>query len=186
MRTALLVLVLLAAPALAAQTVWKWVDAKGVVHYSDRPMPGAERIELNVGTSGSRAAPPPPSPSPPTSTQSREASGPAYQTLEIWKPANDEAIINTGGRVDVSIRIEPEVRDGHSLYLYMDGRLVEGFAPNTEDFQLTEVPRGTHTLIGVVLDGRGNRVAQTSPVTFHVRQTSVLNPNNPNAGNRAR
>ena len=51
MRTTLLLLALLAGPALAAQTVWKWVDSNGVTHYADRPVPGATRMELSGGTS---------------------------------------------------------------------------------------------------------------------------------------
>jgi hypothetical protein len=39
----------IAAPALMAQTVYQWKDAKGVTHYSDAPPPkGAQRRELHT------------------------------------------------------------------------------------------------------------------------------------------
>ena len=45
MRTALILLGVLLAAA-ASATTYKWVDSKGVTHYSDRPQPGAEIVEL--------------------------------------------------------------------------------------------------------------------------------------------
>ncbi|MGH8149470.1 MAG: DUF4124 domain-containing protein [Steroidobacteraceae bacterium] len=42
--TAFVVLAGLAAGA-HAENIWKWVDAKGVPHYSDRPVPGAVLIK---------------------------------------------------------------------------------------------------------------------------------------------
>ncbi|MGB5449739.1 MAG: DUF4124 domain-containing protein, partial [Woeseiaceae bacterium] len=35
---------------------YKWTDADGVVHYSDRPEPGAERVDLGTATGGQRRA----------------------------------------------------------------------------------------------------------------------------------
>ena len=44
-RTILVLLGLLMAAAAVADT-WMWTDEEGVVHYSDRPYPGAERITI--------------------------------------------------------------------------------------------------------------------------------------------
>lgn len=173
MRTALLLLLALAAPAFASQTVWKWVDDKGVTHYSDRPVPGATRIELTVG---SQAAPPSSNVSSTTRPQAREPGGPAYRDFEIWKPQNNDAVINTGGVVTVNIRVNPSPQDGHTVHLYLDGRLVEGQPENTNSYELKEVPRGTHTLIAVINDGSGERVQETERVTFTVRQESIAKP----------
>ena len=32
--------------SLAVATTYRWVDSAGVVHYSDRPQPGAEKVNL--------------------------------------------------------------------------------------------------------------------------------------------
>ena len=45
MRLAWLLLCL-ALPLQAGQTVYRWVDAQGVVHYSDQPQPGGESETL--------------------------------------------------------------------------------------------------------------------------------------------
>jgi hypothetical protein len=174
MRTALLLALILATPVLADQTVWKWVDAQGVTHYSDRPVPGAERVELRVGTTGTVASPPSASSS--SSAPKRDKAGPAYRNFEIWKPSNDEVFFNVAGKVDVNVRVEPSLQSDHTLSLYLDGRLVEGFPPNTQQFSLSDVFRGSHGVVAVITDARGERLAETPSVIFHVRQTSTLNP----------
>lgn len=176
MRIALLLAVILATPALASQVVYKWVDPQGVTHYSDRPVPGAERVELRVGTTTVTPSTPPATTS---SATSRSAdTGPAYRNVEIWKPSNDEVFFNVAGKVDVNVRVDPALRPGHTLSLYLDGRLVEGFPPGTEQFSLSDVYRGTHGVVAVITDQSGKRIAETPPVTFHVRQTSSINPQN--------
>ena len=175
MRATLLLLVALAAPALANQVVWKWVDKDGVTHYSDRPVSGATRVELSTGNSAEPAASPSPSSSYSTNTQSRPEAGPVYRSFEIISPRNDENVVNTGGRVSVRIRFEPSLQTGHTLNLYLDGRLVEGFAPNAQDYDLSDVARGTHNLVATI-NSRSGRLQETSPITFHVRQESAAQP----------
>lgn len=173
MRTALFVLVVLAAPAFAAQTVWKWVDEHGVTHYSDRPVPGATKMEI---ASGNRAETPAPPAVTTSSPEQQTLSGPPYRNFEIWKPAAGESIVNTGGQVTVNVRVDPNLQAGHGLYLYLDGRLVEGFPPNAASYELKDVPRGAHRAVAVITDRRGERIQESDPVVFYVRQTSIANP----------
>jgi hypothetical protein len=175
MRTALLILIVCAAPAFAAQAVWKWVDDKGLVHYSDRPVPGATRIEIATGTRAEPAAEQAPAPEEqPPSTPAEPARTP-YQTMQITSPGNDETIVNTAGQVTVQVQLEPGLQAGHALYVYLDGFLVEGFPTTGTSHTLTNVARGTHTLIATINDSRG-RFQESPPVTFSVRQASVANP----------
>lgn len=186
MRTALLSVLTFATfafatAAIANQTVWKWVDANGVTHYSDRPVPGAVRMELNVGrsTSGSSpaAVPAASAPSAPSVSSSADASPAApYRNFEIWSPANGETIPNTGGAVTVNVRVDPNLQPGHQLHLYLDGKLVEGFAADATSFDLTEVPRGMHSAVAIITDVGGKRLQETSAVVFMVRQTSIAQP----------
>ncbi len=175
MRTALLLLLALAASGLSgtasAADVWKWVDAKGVTHYSDQPVPGATKIEVRAGNISS------PAPVSNEESQSQsQAEQVSYRNLQIVRPTNDQAIINTGGQVDVEISIAPPLQRTHQLNLLLDGRVVTGFPRNTTMYALTAVPRGTHTLSAVVADASGNTLQESSPVTFHVRQESIAQP----------
>jgi len=166
-------LAFLALPALG-EGVWKWKDENGVVHYSDQPGPGAVRVDLHSQTF---SAPDTPSTSAPTPRSQRNSNAATYyQSLEIWKPEPEETFPNTGGQVDVRMRLEPALQGADTLALYLDGKHVEE-ADNSLDFTLTDVPRGQHSLIATVTDGNTGRVAvQSSPVTFYVQQASVARP----------
>lgn len=175
MRTALLILALLAAPAFASQSVWKWVDDQGVTHYSDRPVQGAQRVEISVGSRADSVQDTPSS----TSSANRTptpAQVTSYREFEIWKPGDNDSVVNTGGVVDVRMRIDPVLQPGHSLYLYLDGRLVEDFPAGALEGSLKDVPRGLHSLLAVIHDRAGKRVQETPVVRFNVRQESVAQP----------
>jgi hypothetical protein len=173
MRTALYVFLALAAvPALAGQAVWKWVDEKGVTHFSDQPVPGATKMELNSAPSSSSQ--PAPSYTPPP-TESRPT-GPAYSRLTVESPQQDETIINTGGKVTVRLAATPAIAQGHVVALYLDGARVEDFPPNGMSHELSDVPRGSHTLKIVVSTQQGQVIQESQPTTFHVRQESVAKP----------
>jgi hypothetical protein len=178
MRTALLLLLAFAASGLSGTAssaeVWKWVDAKGVTHYSDQPVPGAVKIEVRAGNvSQSRAAEPPPSDDEDDDSQPEQSN---YLTFQIVRPTNDQNIINTGGQVDVEISIAPPLQATHRLNLYLDGRLVTGFPRNAALYALTTVPRGTHTLTAAIADASGATIQESPPVMFNVRQESIAKP----------
>lgn len=174
MRTALYVFLALAAlPAFAGQTVWKWVDEKGVTHFSDQPVPGATKMELN-SSSRSSAEPAPSSYTPPP--QTARSAGPAYSRFVIESPQQDESIVNTGGKVSVRLATTPAISAGHNVSLYLDGARVEDFPAYATAHDLSDVPRGTHTLKAVVSDQQGSVLQESPTTTFHVRQESVAKP----------
>ena len=178
MRTALLMLLAFAAQGMAstawASTVWKWVDEKGVTHYSDQPVPGATRIEVRAGNVAD--APTPEASPPPPSDADAAAAVTSYSNFEIWRPSNEQVIPNTGGQVDVEIRVEPAVQRAHTVSLYLDGKLVEGFPRNTLSYALSGVARGTHDLTAIVRDQSGRQLQESNSVVFTVRQESIANP----------
>ena len=56
MRAAIAAALLLALPA-AAQSLYKWVDEKGVTHYTQEPPPNGNASKLDVKVEPGRAAP---------------------------------------------------------------------------------------------------------------------------------
>jgi hypothetical protein len=168
MRIASLFVLLILGCTASAQAVWKYVDKNGVTHYTDQFVPGAQKIELRSGSAV--ATPAAADPAAGTSTRSQQQQ---YRLFQIVRPTDQDSVVNTGGVLQVSIQLEPQVMTGHSVYLYLDGKLVEGYPPNTLDFELQNVPRGTHTLVGAIVDENDRRVAETSKVTFTMRQKSI-------------
>lgn|SRR5690606_34193584 len=168
-----------AGPA-SAVTVWRWVDQNGVVHYSDRPVDGAERIELSgpqTYPGGQQGLP--------SATAERSATSPVpqqdqapYRRFEIVAPAQQETLWNIGGTLAVTVALEPPLQPGHRLDVYLDGERRSLGATSTQ-LTVPEVYRGLHTLQAVVVDEAGSEVLRSLAVTFMVQQTSIQNPNNP-------
>lgn len=178
MRTALLILLAIATPASTvwASTVWKWVDEKGVTHYSDQPVPGAIRIEVRAGNvADAREDLDLPSAAPDASTPA-PAAFTKYSDFEIYRPENDQTFPNTGGQVNVEIRINPAVQPLHTLNLYLDGKIVTGYPRNATSFALAGVTRGTHNVTATITDRAGKQLQESNSVVFTVRQESIANP----------
>lgn len=165
---------LLASSAGFAQA-YKWTDADGIVHYSDRPEPGAERVDLDKSRPAGRPRPA----ARPASTTESPATGDAvaarpfrYTSLSIASPASEETLWNIEGILNVSLALSPALQPGHQVRVYFDGnpRPVNGTS-----FQLEEVYRGAHNLQAEVLDAAGTLMIRSVPSRFYVQQNSVLN-----------
>jgi Domain of unknown function (DUF4124) len=175
LRIPLLLLAALGSTVQAAEGVWKWVDSQGVTHYADRPVPGAVQIDIKVQSAPAPDAEPASAAASPSAPAAAPAQ-PPYTELEIWKPATDESVVNTGGLVQVRIRLEPAIRPRHTLALYLDGKRVENLGAGALEIDLQDVPRGTHSLVASVFDDAGKLVQQGQQVVFFVRQESVAQP----------
>lgn len=170
--------ILLGAGAVLAQA-YKWVDEDGVVHFSDRPQPGAEQVELpkspprsttpasmssnRFGTSRDDAAAEPPPEEPPF----------RYESLTIASPAAEETLWNIEGVLNVSLDLRPALQPGHRVRVYFDGepQMVSGTS-----FQIEEVWRGVHNLQAEVLDEAGKLMIRSVPNRFYVQQSSLNMP----------
>ena len=174
MRHLLFASLLLAAPAFGTD-VYRWVDADGQ-HFSDQWRPGAEKIRLEdaatVTASKAPASGPAGAPAP---KGKPPASSGAYEALEISSPAQEEVLWNIAGQLHVSVQLNPSLRPGDGLRLFLDGEQ-QGVPPGATEVTLTNVFRGVHTLKAEVVDLKGKVLAESQPTTFVVRQTSISTP----------
>ena len=167
----------------SAGPAWRWVDADGTVHYSDRPVPGATQVYLPDATTPapvprpSQAASPGASSAATTTVPLGETA--QYTQLAIASPAPQATLWNLGGVLTVDIVVGPRLQPGHRLGIIYDGALLNLPASSGTSFTLSEVYRGQHTVQAVILDASNSQVLRSAPVQFMVQQTSVLNPNNP-------
>jgi hypothetical protein len=166
----------LLAASLALAQAYRWVDENGVVHYSDRPQAGAEEVELETAPAAS--IPPLRRPIAPPSAGSGEReqdtdTAVGYDTLEIASPAAEETLWNLGGVLNVSLDLQPALKQGHQLRVYFDGNPQP---TNSPQFQLQEVYRGVHNLQAEVLDENGQLLIRSQPSRFYVQQTTIANP----------
>ena len=172
-RPILLLLALFAAAAPASE-IYKWVDEDGVVHFSDQPRAGAERVVL----------PEPNTIRSPVRAQRQQddaddvAQQPAepfsYESLEIASPAAEETLWNIEGVLDVSLALTPSLQAGHQVRVYFDGTPQE---VRGTSFQLEEVWRGVHNIQAEVVDENGQLMIRSQPNRFYVQQNTILGPN---------
>lgn len=180
MRTLLTLLsLLLVATVAAAGATYRWVDTDGV-HYSDQPHAGAEKIF--IGQTQTYSSTPAQASEPPTSRRPRKASEVGeyrYDSCPVTQPAQDQVLVEVES-VTIAVQVRPAKRSGDRVVLSFDGRPMEPQSPDQTEFHITPIERGTHTVAATVVDASSKNLCQSSAVTFHVRQPSVLAPLNPN------
>ena len=173
LRTIVVLLGLLASGSALAQA-YTWTDEDGVVHYSDRPQPGAEEVDLGKYSApqGNTLARKPL----PRRASAADVDAPStfsYNSLAVTSPAAEETLWNIGGVLNVSLALSPALQSGHRVRAYFDGTLLESAGLS---FQLQEVYRGEHNLQAEVVDESGKVLIRSQPSRFYVQQTSVLRP----------
>jgi hypothetical protein len=178
MRTVLLLAVLGSCWALIAQaTVYRWVDADGVVHFSDQPHQGATEIQVSEPQTYSA-----PKAGPTTSSVAGKANDVnfRYTNCSVSSPAAESTIGDTDS-ISVSLSLSPAPRATDRISLFYDGAAVPGSGGRSTGYTISPLDRGTHTLSVSVSDAAGAVLCQSEPVNIYVRQPSVLAPQNPNS-----
>ena len=168
----IVILLGLFASGFALAQAYKWTDADGVVHYSDRPQPGATEVDLGKysaphGNSLARK----PLPRRSSAANANATSAFRYSSLEVVSPAAEQTLWNIEATLSVSLALSPALQSGHQVRVYFDGtpQEVAGLS-----FQLQEVYRGAHNLQAEVVDQAGKVLIRSQPSRFYVQQTSVL------------
>ena len=167
----------LAAGLAAAAPTYRWVDAQGQVHYSDRPVEGAQEVELKgiqgytppaIDTASANAS------STPARTPAAADDGAAApKTVSIVSPTPEETLWNLGGRLPVAVAVDPPLQEGQKVNLYLDGNRVVDGAPGRLAFELEELERGEHSLSAAVENEAGTEILRSDTIRFYVQQTSV-------------
>jgi hypothetical protein len=173
-RTIIVLISTLAAGAVLAQA-YKWTDEDGIVHYSDRPVPGAVRIQLP--SDGRR---PRPGPAPQRAVAAADDNGAEqtqafrYTALSIGSPLAEETLWNIEGVLNVSLNVEPALQPGHRVRVYFDGtpRMV-----NSSSFQIEEVYRGVHNIQAEIIDESDALMIRSMPNRFYVQQNTIARGN---------
>jgi hypothetical protein len=169
-----LTLALLSGVAMAA-TVYKWVDAQGVTHYSDQPHPGGQEIDVQPKNLVSSSNGPASTGASAAAKPANAAAGTHYQ-CDLIRPENDEVFLNTS-TVSTRLRLEPALQAGDQIAVAIDGKRLQNQPTIGSEFVLNDVERGTHTLMIAVYDRAGKtQLCATPSITFHVRQPSVQAP----------
>jgi hypothetical protein len=176
MRIFLILAGLMLPLAAAPQEIYRWVDKDGIVHYSDQPgSPNAELVTIvapnsyEAGDSGAQ--------SPSYAGGDDGADSPLYESLTIVQPSPDQVFFGSDATVNVATELVGTLQPEHTILFYVNGNLRYS---DGGGITLTGLPRGSHFVRAVVFDNNTRQAVISSPqITFHVRQASTQNPQNP-------
>jgi len=169
LRLLLALLFLFAMPASAA---YKWTMPDGSVIFSDQPPhPDAEKITLPPAQTFT--APPIPKPKPQNKAATEVPAPPAYVSLKISQPTQEQTFRDNTGNISVSVAIEPALNTqrGHQIVIELDGATVATTA--SMPVVLLNVDRGSHVVRARVIDNKGTTLVTSEARTFYLFRTSV-------------
>ncbi|KTC74886.1 hypothetical protein Lbir_0676 [Legionella birminghamensis] len=151
--------------------IYKWVDSNGNVHFTDKPHPGAEKIELPEAQTYSPAT------NQPAETEqiekpADEEEKETYSYLAVSQPQNEATIRNNQGYVPIIIEIKPDLRKGDLLQILYDGEPL-GDPQATTIFALNDVKRGSHTIAVQIVDAEGNVLNTSEAITIYMQRPRV-------------
>lgn len=162
----------LGAGAVMATTLYRWVDAQGVVHYSDTPQPGAQRIQVQE-VQTYKAPPAPRAQTQPTTAPPAASS--SYQ-CQIISPSPEQGFFDPEV-IPIAVSVTPPPGEGDHVLVTVDGTPLPN-SPNLS-YQVTQPDRGAHTITATVQAADGRATCTAAPVTFNVQRSSLLSPQSP-------
>lgn len=161
---ALLLVILLPATS-AAGAIYRHVDARGNVVFTDQPPEeGAEEVVLPKLNQVPGERP----------DEQKTAAPPAfagYKSLTITGLEDGAVLRDPTVPVSVNVVPQPALRDGDRIVVRHNGEVVDsaGF------YQIPAIERGTHTFGAEIVDADGKVMITASDVTIHVFRTMVHN-----------
>ena len=141
--------------------VYKKVDEKGNVIFTDQPDPDAKRVEVR---DPNRSLPI--DPGSPRVVDLPTQKVEFYKSLEITSPVHETIIPNGLVPFTISANIQPELIEGHMLQLWVDGKLhSEGI---TDSFPIQSMYRGSRKLQVRIVNNDKETIKQSPTVTIQV------------------
>ena len=165
----------LAAFAGQAAVVYKWTDSDGVVHYSDQPVPGAEKIFTSgspapAGSvpSGRSAEPAGPGPAGP-----KKNGSPGLSQFTITSPTPEQTFF---GDEVIGVHLEPTLKPDQTITWHLNGRQLDDQGSAATQFTLPHLDRGAYAIAATITDQKTGESLSTDSVSFFVREPSELSP----------
>ena len=137
--------------AVAEDTVYRSTDKNGNAVFTDQATENAQEIEIKETATYTETVPT----YTPTSKTKNVYKSIGYTSLSILQPASEEATRSNSGNLTVSYSLQPALESKHSTELLIDGSPVQS-SGSSGSFSLTNIDRGTHTLMVQVIDDSGS------------------------------
>lgn len=156
--------------------IYKWMDADGVVQYSDEPRPGAKPITLPEVSSYQFRIPEPIEPlkgkkqagKNPAASPSPNPGSPTERQFRILSPTNNQVIPSNSGQTLVQFDVTPPLGQKELIRLQLDGETVADKVV-TSIVLLPNLSTGSHVLEARILDPTGKTIQRAKTVLIHVQ-----------------
>lgn len=155
----------------AADPLYKWVDAQGNIHYSDKPQPGAKKMAIPKATTFAPPQAAQPAPPPSTASQGHKAEVAPYTQMTVVAPKDQDTVWNTQ-TVTVSVALTPALQAGDTVTFSVDGntQTVEGTSATFD-----QLDRGEHD-VTVTVNGQNGAGTLKAQSVFYIQRATVGKP----------
>ncbi|HET7797193.1 MAG TPA: DUF4124 domain-containing protein [Nevskia sp.] len=169
-------LTLLSALLPARAEIYRWVDDKNVVHFTDKPpTKDAKPVELPQLQTYNPAAVTPAAAegagSGKAAAEAERATRQKPQAIRIASPAPDETFREVDSKI--SVAVEASLGPGEGLIYYVDGQAQNKAGTPSTGWLIEGLERGEHTISAALVGADGREVSRTPPVTIHLKQPIV-------------
>ena len=176
MKTLFILLVSCILSIASADSIYKWTDAQGNVHYGDEPGQSSAK-KMNQLPGLSTYAPRPIEVKEPEKDQPKtmvpRATAVNYRSISIVKPEDGETVRSNPGTVEIFIALAPPLGKTDHIRLVLDGKPVSGQFKKTV-VQLQNVDRGEHQLSVAVYNSKGRKLKGSASHTFYLHKVTVI------------
>lgn len=147
--------------------IYKYIDENGKIAYSDKPIEGAKKMNIQLR----------PTPVPDAAQEAADAlesddgtnkEVANYESLELLTPTHDKVVSDRSGSVQVILLPTPRLSSTHELVINVDGKDIS--RGRHGNLNLSQVSRGTHTVSARILDANGTIMISSPTVSFHVKK----------------
>ena len=183
MKTLFILLVGCILSVASADSIYKWVDAQGNVHYGDEPgQSSAKKLKQLPGLS--TYAPPPikveqqESVKEQGKTTAPEEPSIKYRSISIVKPEDGETVRSNPGMVEIFVALAPTLGKTDHIRVVLDGNPLPGLYKKSV-VQIENVNRGEHQLSVAVYNSRGRKLMGSASHTFYLHKTTIVNKKTP-------
>lgn len=151
------------------ETVYKGVDANGNPIFSDQPLPGGEKINIQPAQTYT-PVPVPQNNDTNASTQPQEI----HYEVSITQPQNDETITTDVVSIPVVLSVTPALQQGDKIRLLLNGQPY-GALTDSLSITLGRLDRGTYIVKAeVVAEADPTKIkGESNSVTFYQKRTSI-------------
>lgn len=171
MRTTVFLLLSLLAvnlPAAESEEVYRYTDANGVVHYTDKP-PAKDAKPVNLPKIQTYRSGQPPKTFDFSDTP--KAGAPQF-SVAFDSPSPEQTYREAGASVAIAVSVMPGLVGGYGLLYTVDGEPLNEAPSFSTSLSIPGLARGSHVLGVALVDAKRQTQAQAS-VTVHMKPPTV-------------